>query len=222
MSSSEIVDLGEFFLAKILQKGTQVPTEVYFLCINKYMWEMVIMNDLEQTMLLYYVVYLEKFRKVMQRTEKEALNNNILCIQDNILALTILAHVPSWHWVNHGRNQLFHPKIYSYCILALKPQHSCLYCHGSHFPAAIKCECGLRSIVKCRPDVGYVNQTRKSWVQPLNFVHVHSGYTSAYKERQLSYSCMSTKHVYKFHCIVNLHKVLSVSPQHVTFQFTVE
>ncbi len=33
---------------------------------------MVIMNDLEQPMLSYYVIYYEKFRKAMQRTEKEA------------------------------------------------------------------------------------------------------------------------------------------------------
>ncbi len=32
-----------------------------------------IMNDLEQPMLSYYVIYFEKFRKIMQRTEKEAL-----------------------------------------------------------------------------------------------------------------------------------------------------
>ncbi len=34
---------------------------------------MVIMNDLEQPMLSYYMNYFEKFRKVMQRTENEAL-----------------------------------------------------------------------------------------------------------------------------------------------------
>ncbi len=33
---------------------------------------MMIINDLEQPMLSYYVIYFEKFRKVMQRTEKEA------------------------------------------------------------------------------------------------------------------------------------------------------
>ncbi len=32
-----------------------------------------IMNDLEWPMLSYYVIYYEKFRKVMLRTEKEAL-----------------------------------------------------------------------------------------------------------------------------------------------------
>ncbi len=35
---------------------------------------MVIMNDLEWPMLSYYVSYYEKFRKVMQQTENEALN----------------------------------------------------------------------------------------------------------------------------------------------------
>ncbi len=34
---------------------------------------MVIMVDVEQLMLSYCVIYFEKFRKVMQRTEKEAL-----------------------------------------------------------------------------------------------------------------------------------------------------
>ncbi len=32
------------------------------------------MNDLEQPMLSYYVIYFEKFRKIMQRTEKDALS----------------------------------------------------------------------------------------------------------------------------------------------------
>ncbi len=35
---------------------------------------MVIMDDLEWPMLSYYVIYYEKFRKVMQQTEKEALS----------------------------------------------------------------------------------------------------------------------------------------------------
>ncbi len=34
---------------------------------------MVIMNDLEQPMLWYYVIYFEKFREIMPQTEKEAL-----------------------------------------------------------------------------------------------------------------------------------------------------
>ncbi len=34
---------------------------------------MVIMNDLECSMLSYYVIYYEKFGKVIQLTEKEAL-----------------------------------------------------------------------------------------------------------------------------------------------------
>ncbi len=36
---------------------------------------MVIMNDLEWPMLSYYVIYYEKFRKVMERTEKVALTS---------------------------------------------------------------------------------------------------------------------------------------------------
>ncbi len=41
---------------------------------------MVIMNDLEWSMLSYYVIYYEKFRKVMQRTEKVALCPIPACI----------------------------------------------------------------------------------------------------------------------------------------------
>ncbi len=37
------------------------------------MGEMVIMNNLEWPMLSYYVIYGEKFKNVMQGTEKEAL-----------------------------------------------------------------------------------------------------------------------------------------------------
>ncbi len=33
---------------------------------------MVIMNDLEQLMLSYYVIYFEKFRKVMQQAEERS------------------------------------------------------------------------------------------------------------------------------------------------------
>ncbi len=35
---------------------------------------MVIMNDLEWSMFSYYVIYYEKFTKIMQRTEKLALS----------------------------------------------------------------------------------------------------------------------------------------------------
>ncbi len=36
---------------------------------------MVNMNDLEWAMLLYYVIYYDKFKKVMQQTEKETLKH---------------------------------------------------------------------------------------------------------------------------------------------------
>ncbi len=38
---------------------------------------MVIINDLELPMLSYYVIYFEKLRKIMQRTEKEALSLDV-------------------------------------------------------------------------------------------------------------------------------------------------
>ncbi len=67
----------EFVLAKILQKGAQGPTKVHFphiqICTSKD--KIVIMNDLEQSMLSYYVTYFEKFRKIIQQTEKEPLKN---------------------------------------------------------------------------------------------------------------------------------------------------
>ncbi len=42
---------------------------------------MVIMNDLEWPMLSYYVVYYEKFRKVMQRIEKEVLSLSHVAVE---------------------------------------------------------------------------------------------------------------------------------------------
>ncbi len=64
MSSIENVDLGGergggIFHTKIPQQGSQGLTKVHFLCINKSVWRM-IMADLEQPMLSYYVIYFEK------------------------------------------------------------------------------------------------------------------------------------------------------------------
>ncbi len=39
---------------------------------------MVIMNDLEWPMLSYYLIYYEKYRKIMQRTEKEAYSLHVI------------------------------------------------------------------------------------------------------------------------------------------------
>ncbi len=52
---------------------------------------MVIMNDLEWPMLSYYVIYYEKLRKVMQRTEKEALAVCVFQIEYFIL-LTYISY----------------------------------------------------------------------------------------------------------------------------------
>ncbi len=65
---------GRFFLWKYFRRPHRDPQQFIFFHINKQVGEMVIMNDLEWPMLSYYVIYYEKFRKVMQRTEKEALN----------------------------------------------------------------------------------------------------------------------------------------------------
>ncbi len=42
------------------------------------------MNDLEWPMLSYYVIYYEKFGKVMQRTEKEALTYIVFIIVNDV------------------------------------------------------------------------------------------------------------------------------------------
>ncbi len=47
---------GEFFLKKILQNVRQRPTKVHFFHINKYVGEIVIMNDLEWPMFSYCVI----------------------------------------------------------------------------------------------------------------------------------------------------------------------
>ncbi len=53
------LESGGVFLMKVLQKGAQGPTKVHFLQINKKVGKIVIMNDLEWSMLSYYVIYLK-------------------------------------------------------------------------------------------------------------------------------------------------------------------
>ncbi len=70
MSSLETVDLGGggVFSVKRYPK-IQATLKFHYFHINKQ-----IMNDLKQPMPSYYMVYFEKFRKGMQRTQREALN----------------------------------------------------------------------------------------------------------------------------------------------------
>ncbi len=49
----------------------------------KQVGERVIMNDLEWPMLSYYVIYYEKFRKIMKWTEKEALKYHLFKSMQN-------------------------------------------------------------------------------------------------------------------------------------------
>ncbi len=42
---------------------------------------MMIMNDLEQQMLSYYVIYFEKLRKIIQQTQNEALIMHLLVLE---------------------------------------------------------------------------------------------------------------------------------------------
>ncbi len=51
---------------------------------------MVIMNDLEWPMLSYYVIYDEKFKNVMQWTEKEALNMIAWVIADGSVSIGLI------------------------------------------------------------------------------------------------------------------------------------
>ncbi len=61
-------------LRKYFRRPRRDPQKfVFFPHFNKQMGEMMAMNDLEWPMLSYYLIYYEKFKKVMQRTEKEAL-----------------------------------------------------------------------------------------------------------------------------------------------------
>ncbi len=70
----EQVSCGEFFLTEILQKSSQGPTKVHFF-IKASNGRNGDHDDLEWPMLSYYVIYCEKFRKVLQRTEKVALSS---------------------------------------------------------------------------------------------------------------------------------------------------
>ncbi len=59
---------------------------------------MVIMNDVEWSMLSYYVIYYEKLKKVMQRTEKEALVYcNVIAVLQRPWVLDVSVLVTG-HW----------------------------------------------------------------------------------------------------------------------------
>ncbi len=62
----------EFFTQENTLEGHTETHKSYFFAY-KQVGDIVIMNYLEWPMLSYYVSYYEKFRKVMQWTEKEAL-----------------------------------------------------------------------------------------------------------------------------------------------------
>ncbi len=82
---------GVFFSIKYSRRECRDPQKFIFSHINKIkVGEMVIMNDLDWPMLSYYVIKYEKFRKVMQRTEKLCL---AVCFH---LALNWLSTC-SWH-----------------------------------------------------------------------------------------------------------------------------
>ncbi len=69
-----MVILREFFFSRenTLEGCTGIHKLKFIFDINKYLGEMVIMNDLEWLILSYDVTYYEKFRKVMQQTGKES------------------------------------------------------------------------------------------------------------------------------------------------------
>ncbi len=68
-------NLGRVLFCENTPEGhTEAHKSSFFL--YKQVGEMVIMNYLEWPMFSYYVIYYEKFRKVMKQTEKEALMFN--------------------------------------------------------------------------------------------------------------------------------------------------
>ncbi len=69
---------GEFFLKKILHKGAQEPTKVPFFPYKHVSGRNSDHEWLRMTNASYYVIYYEKFRKIMQRTNKEALSTCVI------------------------------------------------------------------------------------------------------------------------------------------------
>ncbi len=67
-------NVGGVFSLENTPEGRTETHKSSFFTYKQVFGEMVIMNDLEWPMLSYYVIYYETFKKVMQRTEKEALN----------------------------------------------------------------------------------------------------------------------------------------------------
>ncbi len=73
------------WMGKNTPEGCSETHKSSFLHINKKVGEMVMTNDLKRPMLSYYVIYYEKFRKIMQQTEKEVLTVSKHTFKDSIL-----------------------------------------------------------------------------------------------------------------------------------------
>ncbi len=69
------------------------------------------MTDLEWPMLLYYVIYYEKFIKVTQRTEKEALIFTINPVCFNRIAVNMSISMPPYFLIFSGFwwIEIYHP-----------------------------------------------------------------------------------------------------------------
>ncbi len=65
------------------------------------------MNDLEWPMLSYYVMYYAKFRKVMHRTEKDALNITFCLHRIQFLSLETQMADGRWEWCDRLSHNTF-------------------------------------------------------------------------------------------------------------------
>ncbi len=74
MSSFDTVNLGGDFSREDTPEGHIGTHKSSFLHYKEVRMRMVIMDNLEQPIRSYYLIYFEKFRNVMQQTEKEALS----------------------------------------------------------------------------------------------------------------------------------------------------
>ncbi len=91
--SWSVICMGNFFVflaRKYSRRQHRYRQKFIFFLINKQVGELVIMNDLELPMLSYYVIYYEKFKKVMWQTEKEALGMFVLYILNLLKCVLIL------------------------------------------------------------------------------------------------------------------------------------
>ncbi len=99
--------VGSFFSRKYSRRADRDPQKFSFFHKNKESERNGDHDDLEWPMLSYYVIYCDKFRKILQRTEKVALNecgihsfpipkcelNSHICHMKNIIEQNMYTHL---------------------------------------------------------------------------------------------------------------------------------